>query len=75
MKSCKTGLLPKLCRSSDGSIHHHHFACPVCKNKVGGFLATGGGEDDWTTHQDKFCCECGQAIDWSDIKWESIYGW
>ena len=62
-----------LCNSGSHSIHHHHFGCPICGHKVGGFLATGGGQEDWTTHRDKFCGECGQQIDWSNTEWETIY--
>ena len=73
MNNVKNGLAPVLCNSGSGAIHHHHFGCPICGNKVGGFLSTGNGTDDWGTHQDKFCSECGQRIDWNNIEWSSIY--
>ena len=74
MKNSQKGLAPILCESHSG-IHHHHFACPICKNKVGGFYMVGNGENDWRTHQDKFCSECGQKIDWSNVEWGTIYCW
>lgn len=75
MKKNENGLSPALCNAGMGSryIHHHYFGCPICGNKVGGFLITGSGEDDWSTHQDKFCSECGQKIDWSNTEWSTIY--
>lgn len=75
MKKNENGLSPVLCNAGMGSryIHHHYFGCPICGNKVGGFLITGSGEDDWSTHQDKFCSECGQKIDWSNTEWSTIY--
>lgn len=45
----------------------------ILDSEVGGFVITGSGDDDWSTHQDKFCSECGQKIDWSNVKWETIY--
>lgn len=69
----KKGLSPVLCKSGNYSIHHHHFGCPICGHEVGGFLAIGSGQDDWTTHKDKYCSECGQKIDWSSTNWEAIY--
>lgn len=42
----------------------HYWMCPHCKNRVGGYLITGSGEDDWSYHEDKFCKECGAKIDW-----------
>lgn len=73
MKNAENGLAPVLCNSGSGAIHHHHFGCPICGNKVGGFLSTGNGADDWGTHQDKFCSECGQKIDWNNTEWSTIY--
>ena len=66
-------LPPVLCNSGSNAIHHHYFGCPVCGSEVGGFVITGSGDDDWITHQDKFCRECGQRIDWGKVKWETIY--
>ena len=65
------GLSPVLC----GGRGRRYFGCPICGNKVGGFLITGKGEDDWSTHQDKFCNECGQKIEWSNTNWTDIYKW
>ena len=67
------GLAPVLCNAGSGSIHHHYFGCPVCWSEVGGFTITGDGEDDWGTHEDKFCSECGQKIDWRNVEWSTIY--
>lgn len=64
---------PVLCNKGSGSIHHRFFGCPICGTEVGGFLSTGDGPDDWMTHQDKFCHECGQAIDWGNTDWLSLY--
>ena len=75
MKMSVKGLSPVLCKTDMGSryIHHHYFGCPICGNKVGGFLITGSGEDDCSTHEDKFCDECGQKINWSNTEWLDIY--
>lgn len=62
---------PILC--DGGSIHHHFFGCPECHTEVGGFISTGSTDNDWTTHQDEFCKECGKRIDWTDVIWEEIY--
>lgn len=70
MKKNGDGLSPILCNAGMGS---RYFGCPICGNKVGGYLITGSGEDDWSTHQDKFCSECGQKIDWSNTEWSTIY--
>lgn len=64
---------PVLRKTGSDAIHHHYFGCPVCGSEVGGFVITGSGDDDWSTHQDKFCSECGQRIDWSNVQWETIY--
>ena len=71
------GLSPILCKSDMSSrhVHHHYFGCPSCGNEVGGFSVSGNGENDWGTHQDKFCNECGQKIDWSNTNWFDIYNW
>lgn len=69
----KSALPPVLCNAGSNAVHHHYFGCPVCGSEVGGFVITGSGDDDWSTHQDKFCSECGQKIDWSNVKWETIY--
>lgn len=65
----KYGKAPLLCNGG----RDNYFGCPVCGNKVGGFLITGSGENDWHTHRDKFCSECGQKIDWNHTEWSSIY--
>lgn len=67
------GVIPVLRKTGSDAIHHHYFGCPVCGSEVGGFVITGSGDDDWSTHQDKFCSECGQRIDWSNVQWETIY--
>lgn len=43
----------------------HYWMCPNCKNRVGGFIITGGRDDDWGYKEDKFCSECGTKINWS----------
>lgn len=67
------GVAPVLCNAGSNSIHHHYFGCPVCGSEVGGVTITGDGEDDWGTHEDKFCSECGQRVDWSNVEWSTIY--
>ena len=67
------GISPVLYNAGSNAIHHHYFGCPICGNKVGGFLSTGNSENDWSVHKDKFCSECGQKIDWSKTVWETIY--
>ena len=67
------GLVPVLCNAGSNAVHHHYFGCPVCGHEVGGFTITGAGEDDWGTHKDKFCSECGQKINWSNVEWSTIY--
>lgn len=42
----------------------HYWLCPNCKTRVGGYIITGGGCDDWHYEKDKFCSECGTKIDW-----------
>jgi predicted RNA-binding Zn-ribbon protein involved in translation (DUF1610 family) len=64
---------PVLCNAGSGAVHHHYFGCPRCGREVGGFLITGSGFDDWGTHQDKFCSECGQQINWKNVEWTTIY--
>lgn len=68
-----SGLAPVLCNAGSNAIHHHYFGCPTCGSEVGGFIVTGSGDDDWSTHEDKFCKECGQKIDWSNTEFSSIY--
>lgn len=65
------GAAPVIC--SGGYAHHHYWGCPVCGSEVGGFVITGMGDNDWSTHQDKFCKECGKKIDWSNTNWSLIY--
>lgn len=43
----------------------HYWSCPNCKTRVGGFIITGKGEDDWGYEEDKFCKECGAKINWN----------
>lgn len=67
------GLTPVLCNAGSNAVHHHYFGCPRCGSKVGGFTIIGNGENDWGTHKDKFCSECGQKIDWRNVEWATIY--
>ena len=67
------GLSPVLYNAGSNKIHHHFFGCPICGNEVGGFTITGSGANDWGTHKDKFCSECGQKINWTNIHWEDIH--
>ena len=67
------GQSPVLCNAGSNAAHHHYFGCPICGNKVGGFIITGSGENDWRTHQDNFCSICGQKINWLNTAWETIY--
>lgn len=61
---------PAIC---DGGIAHpKFFGCPRCGNEVGGYVITGDGPDDWSTHRDKFCSECGQRIDWNGVNFYEI---
>jgi hypothetical protein len=43
----------------------YYWMCPSCGNKVGGYIITGSGSEDWSCKKDKFCSECGTKIDWS----------
>ena len=43
----------------------HYWMCPHCKTRVGGYVVTGNGPDDWCYEKDKFCKECGTQIDWT----------
>lgn len=66
----RVGMKPKLCANA---VHSRFFGCPVCGEEVGGYVITGCGEDDWSTHQDKFCKSCGQEISWRGTKWSDLY--
>lgn len=46
--------------------YNDRFVCPVCGAFVGGYIITGGGDNDWGYEKNKFCRECGQKIDWSE---------
>lgn len=39
---------------------HHYCCCPRCEN----VLTVG------PNYQPKYCSECGQRIDFSDVKWQ-----
>lgn len=67
------GISPVLCNAGSSAIYHHYFGCPVCGSEVSGFTITGTGENDRSTHEDKFCSEYGQRIDWSNTEWSTIY--
>ena len=60
----KRGLKPIKSSDRDRSLEHY-WLCPNCKNRVGGYIITGGGDNDWGYEQDKFCSECGTKIDWT----------
>lgn len=60
-------LRPVVVQSEDNRVHSRYFACPACGHKVGGYLITGPGRDDWETHEDNFCVECGQQIKWTGV--------
>lgn len=61
---------PIICH--DGITHPKFFGCPRCGNEVGGYVITGDGPDDWSTHRDKFCSECGHRIDWNGVNFSEI---
>lgn len=42
----------------------HYWVCPCCQTRVGGYVITGSGPDDWSYEKDKFCKECGTKINW-----------
>ena len=47
------------------SYDKHYYKCPCCKEDLG------VDEDDIYVYQEtpaKFCCKCGQALDWSDVE-------
>lgn len=43
-----------------------YWKCPACGGRVGGYIITGSGPDDWSYEKDNFCHSCGQKIDWRD---------
>ena len=61
---------PVICRG--GIAHPKFFGCPRCGKEVGGYVITGDGPDDWSTHKDKFCSECGQKIDWDGVNFFEV---
>lgn len=69
-KEEKEGKCPYVCGPSYD--HNKFFGCPRCGTKVGGYIITGPGWDDWTTHEDKFCRECGQKINWDGVDFSAI---
>ena len=42
----------------NGNIYYEYAYCPVCRHEY---------ELDYDDH-DRFCRECGQALDWSEVK-------
>ena len=42
----------------------YYWTCPSCGARVGGYVITGTGPDDWSYEQDNFCRKCGQEINW-----------
>ena len=69
MKPSK-GVNPVVCNG--GYVHHKFFGCPRCGKEVGGYVITGDGPDDWSTHKGNYCPECGQKIDWSGVNFFAI---
>ena len=61
---------PVICHG--GIAHPRFFGCPSCGKEVGGYVITGDGPDDWSTHQDKFCSECGLKINWESVNFSDI---
>lgn len=47
--------------------YNKFFGCPRCGTQVGGYIITGADNNNWTTHADKFCRECGQEIRWYGV--------
>lgn len=50
-----------------------YYACPICEKPVGGYVTTGGGEDDWSVFMHNYCPECGQKIAWKGHKLGDLY--
>lgn len=50
------------------STGEYYWMCPKCGSRVGGYVVTGTGADDWGYEEDKFCRECGTKIDWVSAK-------
>jgi len=46
------------------STGEYYWMCPICNNRVGGYIITGSGDNDWGYKEDKFCSECGTKIKW-----------
>ena len=42
----------------------YYWLCPKCNHRVGGYIITGSGDDDWGYEEYKFCRECGTEINW-----------
>ena len=63
--SDKNGLRPIKTVGRERSTGEHYWICPNCNNSVGGYVITGGGDDDWSYEEDKFCRECGTKINWN----------
>lgn len=40
------------------------YICGKCGRKVGFFVITGHGENDWGYHKDNFCQSCGEKVEW-----------
>ena len=41
-----------------------YWKCPSCGGRVGGYVITGSGGNDWSYERNQFCRNCGQKIDW-----------
>lgn len=50
-------MIPK--RSGD-----REYICGKCGRKVGYYVITGSGENDWGYNKDNFCQSCGEKVDW-----------
>ena len=59
----KKGFKPVKSNSRDRT-GEYYWLCPNCDGRVGGYIITGGGADDWGYEKDKFCRNCGTKIDW-----------
>lgn len=43
--------------------HDREEFCAKCGEKVGYYIITGRGDDDWGYKKDKFCSNCGEPVD------------
>lgn len=52
------GVAPRVCGTRYD--HNKFFGCPRCGTKVGGYIITGGGENDWGRIQISFVTSAGR---------------